>query len=137
MSLFIVRRIPYYDQLLGMKSSKGASFPDRRQHALSYYYDGERILVEDQSSPVGYKVPTLPDFEFDPSLVTSAGLSWCTLDCELAFGLVVAACIGSALFFFAFTDVEDDFYTSLQSNFGDTIQGIIGSNSTLSFDTST
>jgi hypothetical protein len=125
-SLVIARRIPYYDQLLGMKSSSTySSFADQQQRPLSYYYDGERVLEEDHASPVGYKVPTFPDFEFDPSLVTNSGIRSCTLDSEFMFGLLVSVVIGTCLLFLAIGSWDDAFYSTFHSNNGSTFQGMI------------
>jgi hypothetical protein len=111
-----------------MKSSSiYSSFVDQRQRPLSYYYDGERVLEEDHASPVGYKVPTIPDFEFDPSLVTNAGISCCTLNCELSFGLFIAVAIGGFLLFLSLSKWDDALYSILD---GSTIHEVMGNIST-------
>ena len=90
-SMFLVRRIPHQDQK-----------PEF----------GERLLIEDQSSPVGYKVPSLPDFEIDPSLANT-GSKCLSLTCELVVGLILAISIGSGLIVLAFTSWEDNLYNKI------------------------
>jgi hypothetical protein len=131
-SLFIVRRIPYYDQVLGMKRNSSHSF-DQQQKPLSYYYDGEKVLEEDHASPVGYKVPTLPDFEFDPSLITSSGIRWCKLDWEFTFGLLLAVSIGGCLMFLALNSWEEDLYSDVDSY----VKKMLSQNTSLPNDTIT
>lgn len=74
-SLCFVRRIPYHDQ--------------KPQ-------DGEVLLVSDQASPVGYKVPSLPDFEIDPSLAYT-GNKCVSMNFEFLLGLIVAVSVGVGL----------------------------------------
>lgn len=94
-SLFLTKSIPYLDQ------------------APSH---GERVLVEDISSPVGYRVPSLPDFEIDPSLANT-GIKVFPLACEFAFGTIVALAVGGWLIALAFTSWEDDLLDKISDGF--------------------
>jgi len=84
-SIFMVRRLPVLDQ--------------KPEH-------GEKILIEDQASPVGYKVPSLPDFEIDPSLANT-GIKCLSLQFEFYFGIFMALVIGSLIVTLAFTNWEE------------------------------
>jgi hypothetical protein len=99
-------------------SSIYSSFANQQQRPLSYYYDGEKVLLEDHASPVGYKVPTIPDFEFDPSLVTNTGMKFCSLNNELIIGVLTSVAIGGCLLFLSLRNWDDNFYTSINSNGG-------------------
>jgi hypothetical protein len=74
---------------------------------------GERLLIEDHASPVGYKVPSLPDFEIDPSLANS-GLPCVSLTTELLFGLLMVLSIGTVLIGLAFTSWDDDVHEIIE-----------------------
>ena len=50
---------------------------------------GERLLIEDHASPVGYKVPSLPDFEIDPT-IANTGLPCMTMSTEFIIGIAMA-----------------------------------------------
>ena len=63
----------------------------------------EAILVPDHASPVGYKVPNLPDFFVDPNLVQLDHVPL-SMQCELMFGLLFAVVIGGGMVYFSFTD---------------------------------
>jgi hypothetical protein len=75
--------------------------------------DGERLLEEDHSSPVGYKVPKLPDFEIDPSCVNQ-GHPCFSIHFEFAIGMMLSLVVGLGMIAFAFTDWEDDLYVSIK-----------------------
>lgn len=93
-SLVFVRRIPYQDQK-----------PDY----------GERVLMADQASPVGYKVPSVPDFEIDPSLVDT-GSPCLSLTTEFFIGLIIAVGVGTWLVSLAFTLWEDRLYDNMSDS---------------------
>lgn len=64
--------------------------------------DGEHLLEQCHASPVGYKVPSLPDFEIDTTRAKS-GL-WCFSPAvEVGAGLIMAVVVGAALFYFGLT----------------------------------
>ena len=57
--------------------------------------DSNPILVEDQTSPVGYKVPNFPDYHVDPIHFGKQGLSCLSLRLEMLFGLFVGMGMGA------------------------------------------
>jgi hypothetical protein len=73
----------------------------------------EPLLQEDQESPVGFKVPSLPDFPVDP-LLEQRGLPLLSLTTEFAIGVLLALGIGSGIVFLAFTEYDEDFANNLQ-----------------------
>jgi hypothetical protein len=98
-SLFLLRGLPYQDQK-----------PD----------DGEKLLVEDHASPVGYKVPDLPDFEIDPALANT-GSKCFSLKFEFAVGIIFAFVGGTGLIFLAFSNWDDDLYDQV----GDVLRDVV------------
>lgn len=66
------------------------------------YPDEEPLLEEDHNSPVGYRVPNLPDFPVDPSLA-KRGIRRLSLRIELSVGMFLAAVIGAGIVALAFT----------------------------------
>jgi hypothetical protein len=90
-SLILVRRIPYQDQK-----------PEF----------GERLLIEDHASPVGYKVPSLPDFEIDPSMANT-GSKWLSLTFEFFIGVVMSVIVGTWLVSLAYTGWDDNLYSEI------------------------
>jgi hypothetical protein len=73
---------------------------------------GEKFLEEDHASPVGYKVPSLPDFEIDPSMAKS-GIGRVPLQLEFAIGVLLAIAVGAAIISFGYTSWDEDFYEEL------------------------
>ena len=67
------------------------------------YPDEEPLLEEDHHSPVGYKVPNLPDFPIDPYLA-KRGIRLLSLRIELSLGVFLAALLGAGIVALAFTD---------------------------------
>ena len=113
-SLFIVRNMPYYDQILSTHSVPPIEDSNEEIPAeFSYFYDGEKLLQDDHASPVGYKVPSLPDFEIDPTLISNLGMSCFSSNWELAFGLLLTAIIGGGLMYLAFTSLDDEVFTNV------------------------
>lgn len=70
------------------------------------------MLIEDHASPVGYKVPSVPDFEIDPSLANT-GSKCLSLTCEFMIGLLMAAAVGTWLVSLAYTTWEDHLYDEI------------------------
>ena len=93
-SIFLVRSIPHQDPKLKPEF-------------------GERLLIEDQSSPVGYKVPSLPDFEIDSNLASTGGIKCLSLKFELIVGLIMAISVGFCLILLAFPSWEDNLYNEI------------------------
>jgi hypothetical protein len=106
-SLFLVRKVPHKEQ-------KPAE-------------NGERLLVEDHGSPVGYKVPSLPDFEIDPSLANT-GSKWVPIQLEFLVGLIMALGVGGFIIALAYTNLDE----SLNDNLQDAVKGFM-SNGTRAF----
>lgn len=69
--------------------------------------DEEPLLEVDEASPVGYKVPCLPDFPIDPTLA-SRGHKYCSLKMEIVLGVIMALGVGSAIILMGFTDLDDE-----------------------------
>jgi hypothetical protein len=90
-SLLWCRQIPYREQTPG---------------------DGERLLEDCQASPVGYKVPSLPDFEIDSTL-SNSGIKWLPMWLEFAFGSLLAVAVGVWMIALAVTDWDERFYSLL------------------------
>ena len=87
-SLCLVRRIPYKDQ--------------KPQF-------GEKLLVENHSSPVGYQVPSLPDFEIDPGMATK-GSKCLSIQFEFLVGVILAFGVGGCIIALGFTSWDENFY---------------------------
>lgn len=77
--------------------------------------NGERLLIEDAASPVGFKVPSLPDYEIDPGLAdrTSRILS---PHLYLITGFVLAIAVGGWLVLVAFTNWGNDLYEDIKGS---------------------
>lgn len=71
--------------------------------------DEEPLLQEDQASPVGYKVPHLPDFPIDPSLTYTGWVPFCccSVGFEYIMGIVVAVGVGGFICYIGLTDLDD------------------------------
>jgi hypothetical protein len=67
---------------------------------------GEQLLLKDHASPVGYKVPNLPDFEIDPSLANT-GSSYLSLNVEFIFGIIISIVVGTFIIYLAFTGWDE------------------------------
>ncbi|KAL3817296.1 hypothetical protein ACHAXA_003217 [Cyclostephanos tholiformis] len=70
--------------------------------------DANPILVEDQTSPVGYKVPNFPDFPIDPIHFGNKGLPCCSLQFEMLVGLFVGILMGTFVVATALFDFLND-----------------------------
>jgi hypothetical protein len=96
-SLVIVRRMPYRD---ASTATAAATI-------------GERLLIEDHASPVGYKVPSLPDFEIDPT-IANTGLPCITMSTELMIGMAMALSFGTIIIGLAFTSWDDEIHSAIE-----------------------
>jgi hypothetical protein len=56
--------------------------------------DNDPILVEDQTSPVGWKVPNFPNYAIDPIVFSGTGLPCLSLKMLTALGLIVGVGVG-------------------------------------------
>jgi hypothetical protein len=77
--------------------------------------DEEPLLEEDHASPVGYKVPNLPEFPIDPSMAVR-GIHGVNLLCEFIVGVLMAVVLGAGMCFLAFTNADDHLTASSVSN---------------------
>jgi len=57
--------------------------------------EGDPILVEEQTSPVGYRVPNFPDFPIDSIHFGSKGFERCSLKLEMVVGVLVGIGMGA------------------------------------------
>jgi hypothetical protein len=71
--------------------------------------DEEPLLQEEQASPLGYKVPHLPDFPIDPSLTYNgwAPLCCCSVSFEYVLGIAVAVGVGAFICFLGLSGLDD------------------------------
>jgi hypothetical protein len=67
----------------------------------------EPLLEEDQASPVGYKVPSLPDFPIDPILEQKAMIPWLHVKVEFVIGVLMAFGISGAIVYSSFSDYDE------------------------------
>ena len=98
LSLLLARRIPYQD-----------AHPN---------YDGEPLLIPDQVSPVGYKVPSLPDFTIDPGLAQT-GNPCLSIRVEVVLGILFAMAAGTGIVYLAFTDWDETVVAEVESTASD------------------
>lgn len=82
-NLIVAFRMTYYD-LSGASAS-----------------DVEPLLLKDHASPVGFKVPSLPDFEMDPSLAWKGCVCF-TAVLELIVGICLAGLVGGFIIYLGF-----------------------------------
>ena len=68
--------------------------------------DEEYLLVAAQESPVGFKVPNLPDYIVDPILARE-GIRFFSKSFEFVFGVVAALLVGMGIVYLNFTNVDD------------------------------
>ena len=80
--------------------------------------NGEVLLEKDHASPIGYKVPKLPDFEIDPSLANT-GSSHLSLKTEFFIGILMSILVGTAIIYLAFTSWDEELIGEVQSYVGD------------------
>ena len=90
-SLFVVRNIPFRDQVPG---------------------DGERLLIEEHASPVGYKVPKLPDYEIDPTLARQ-GNSCFSVKVQFLCGVLFALVMGVVMALFGSSNWPEVVYDTV------------------------
>eukprot|EP00549_Striatella_unipunctata_P008964 CAMPEP_0118712414 /NCGR_PEP_ID=MMETSP0800-20121206/24794_1 /TAXON_ID=210618 ORGANISM="Striatella unipunctata, Strain CCMP2910" /NCGR_SAMPLE_ID=MMETSP0800 /ASSEMBLY_ACC=CAM_ASM_000638 /LENGTH=240 /DNA_ID=CAMNT_0006617445 /DNA_START=558 /DNA_END=1280 /DNA_ORIENTATION=+ len=71
----------------------------------------EALVQETQSSPLGYTIPSLPNYLMDPSLIyrDEEDKSCCTVGMEALIGIAMAFTGGSTILFTAFTEIDDSF----------------------------
>lgn len=75
--------------------------------------NSEKLLEEDDASPAGYRVPSLPNFEIDPALART-GVDCFSLNFEFGFGILMAFVVGAGISYLAFTDWDDNAIDQIQ-----------------------
>lgn len=63
----------------------------------------EPLLLEDHQSPVGFRVPNLPDFPIDPYLAKT-GMNQLSMKVEMSVGVLLAILLGAGIITLVFTD---------------------------------
>mmetsp|Transcript_23221 Transcript_23221/g.64574 ORF Transcript_23221/g.64574 Transcript_23221/m.64574 type:complete len:545 (+) Transcript_23221:71-1705(+) len=77
-------------------------------HATISSSDNEPLLIASQASPVGFKVPSLPDYEMDPSLAWTGSLVFLHVQAVFVLGLVLAGAVGLGLVWWGLSDWGED-----------------------------
>ena len=62
---------------------------------------------------MGYKVPSLPDFEIDPT-ISNTGSACITMSTEFCIGIVMALSFGAAIIGLAFTSLDDNVHDAIE-----------------------
>jgi hypothetical protein len=75
--------------------------------------DDEPLLEEDQASPVGFKLPSLPDFPIDP-IMEQRGVPFLNVRAEFILGAFLALSIGGGIVYLAFTDFDENLAGGLE-----------------------
>jgi hypothetical protein len=78
--------------------------------------DEEPLLEEDHASPVGFKVPNLPDFPIDP-ILANPGLPVIDIRAEFCFGVLMALAVGGGICFLGFTTEDEEIASNLKNSF--------------------
>lgn len=68
----------------------------------------EPLLEQDHASPVGYKVPNLPNFEVDPSMAWSGRFEFCTIYMQAGVGVVLAIIIGGGIIYLGLINDDEE-----------------------------
>ena len=102
-SLVMAYRMPYQDQ-----SSASAS-------------DGEPLLIKDHASPVGFRVPSVPDFEMDPSLSWTGSVYCLRPLFKLIVGILLAVAIGGGIVYMGIEGWDEDVVSEIRSETSDLI----------------
>ena len=68
--------------------------------------DEEPLLEKNHASPVGFKVPNLPDFPFDPTLAVR-GFPVVNVQVEFMMGVLMAFALGGGIIYLSFTDIDN------------------------------
>ena len=66
----------------------------------------EHLLVPAQESPVGFRVPNLPDYAVDP-ILAKEGIGWISKRIEFGFGVVVALVSGGFMIYVNYADADN------------------------------
>mmetsp|Transcript_13854 Transcript_13854/g.19844 ORF Transcript_13854/g.19844 Transcript_13854/m.19844 type:complete len:510 (-) Transcript_13854:1428-2957(-) len=65
----------------------------------------EPLLVEDVSSPVGFRVPNFPDYVLDPAHDFKP-IQFCSAKCDVAFGVLLALGLGGGIVAWGITSIN-------------------------------
>jgi hypothetical protein len=84
-----------------------------RKNSVEYWPDyKEPLLVEDHTSPIGFKVPHLPDFPIDPIYATNGNQYCVNTTTIFGVGVVFALGIGAFFMYVGFSDIDEKVLTS-------------------------
>mmetsp|Transcript_25106 Transcript_25106/g.43959 ORF Transcript_25106/g.43959 Transcript_25106/m.43959 type:complete len:563 (-) Transcript_25106:78-1766(-) len=76
--------------------------------SVEYWPDTkEPLLIEDHASPIGFKVPHLPDFPIDPVFAAKPTTFCMNVTMELLVGVLLALGVGGFLFFLGYSNLGD------------------------------
>ena len=67
----------------------------------------EPLLEEDHASPVGLKVPHLPDFPIDPTFAAEGNRACTNMTLEMMVGAIAALGIGAFFVYLGFSELDD------------------------------
>ena len=76
--------------------------------------DNEPLLLASHASPVGFKVPSLPDYEMDPSLAWTGKLSFLHIQAVFVIGIVCAAALGLGMVWWGVSNWGEDVVDHIQ-----------------------
>jgi hypothetical protein len=72
----------------------------------------EPLLAEDHASPVGLRVPHLPDFPIDPTFAAEGNRSCVNMNLDLVVGVFIALGIGAFFVYLGFSDLDEQILNS-------------------------
>ncbi|MCI5151450.1 MAG: hypothetical protein D3916_19090, partial [Candidatus Electrothrix sp. MAN1_4] len=72
--------------------------------------DDEPLLESDHASPVGYRVPSLPDFEVDPTTALDGAVPLGPVAVQILIGLFIAVLFGGGIIYIGISDEDDNFW---------------------------
>ena len=90
--------------------------------------DDDAILVADETSPVGFKVPNFPDYPINPIDLGQKGLPCCTMKIETIVGLLVSLGVGFmviSMSLFGYVDVANEAIASANESFEETLSRML------------
>jgi hypothetical protein len=72
----------------------------------------EPLLIQDHASPIGLKVPHLPDFPIDPTFASKGARRCINAKMELVAGILLALGIGGFFVYTGFSELDDQLLNS-------------------------
>lgn len=70
----------------------------------------EPLLEKNHASPVGFNVPSLPNFEVDPTLASEGWFEVCALQMQAIVGVLLALVIGGGIIYLGFLEEDDEVF---------------------------